>query len=357
MDDGGTGGAVQGAGRQIHVGGGNRIDQRVDADLACRQRVGIGLDAHGEFGAAEDADLRHAFQRGDLPRQQGLGIFVHRGRLQRVRAHGEEQDRQVRRVHFAEGRLLRQRLGQIVARGADRRLHVLGGAVQAAVQAELQIDAGRALGAGRGHLVDALDGGELVLQGRCDRGRHGVGVRARQARHHRDGGKVHIGQVGDRQVGIAIGAEDHHGRHHQRGHDGTFDKRQRQIHFLSLEALSPALSAACLPLWWPPPPAPACFLVPADADLGAGQHAQLAVGDHQIARFQVAGNRVIDAVIEQQASPGAVRPRRPSPHRRTGRRARYSPHRAAPAWRAGSRTATTVVSTSWPGTSAMSVLA
>ena len=46
-------GAVQRAGGLVDIGGGDGVGQRVDADLAGGQRVGIGLDAHGIFGAAE----------------------------------------------------------------------------------------------------------------------------------------------------------------------------------------------------------------------------------------------------------------------------------------------------------------
>ena len=78
--------AVQRAGRDVDVGcrGGGR--QLVDADLARRERGGIGLDAHGEFLRAVDVDLRHAVERRELPRQQRLGVFVDLRERQRVGA-------------------------------------------------------------------------------------------------------------------------------------------------------------------------------------------------------------------------------------------------------------------------------
>src|SRR5258708_33512575 len=36
-----------------------------------------------------------------------------------------------------------------------------------------------------------------------------------------------------------------------------------------------------------------------DADLGAGNDAQLAIDDHLVAFFQIAQDRVVDAVVEQ----------------------------------------------------------
>ena len=56
-----------------------------------------------------------------------------------VGTHRQEHDRDVGRVLFAEGGRLGQRLGQVAGGGRDRRLHVLRRAVQAAVQAELQL--------------------------------------------------------------------------------------------------------------------------------------------------------------------------------------------------------------------------
>ena len=79
MDDGGLHAAIQRAGGLVDVGGDDRVRQRVDADLARGQRVGIGLDAHGIFRGAEHLHLGHAVDGGNLARQQGLGIFVQRG--------------------------------------------------------------------------------------------------------------------------------------------------------------------------------------------------------------------------------------------------------------------------------------
>ena len=77
----------------------------------------------------------------------------------RARRRGQRQDdhRRVGRVRLAVGRVAAQRGRQVGARGVDRGLHLARGAVDLAVQVELQADARRAVAAGRGHLVDAGD--------------------------------------------------------------------------------------------------------------------------------------------------------------------------------------------------------
>ena len=92
----------------------------------------------------------------------------------------------------------------------------------------------------RGHRVDAGDGGELVLQRRGDRRRHGVRIGAGQAGADLDGGEIDVGQFADRQAEIAEDAEDHQRRHDQRGHHRTLDEDARDIHGLASSARSAA---------------------------------------------------------------------------------------------------------------------
>ena len=131
---------------RLTLAAGDRAGQLVDADLARRQRGGIGLDAHGIFGRAEDVDLRHAVEGGKLPRQQGLGIFV-----QLATAAACPTACAMNMIGTSAGFTLRKVGGCGIARGScrvrgrDRRLHVLGGAVDVAVELELDGDAGVAL--------------------------------------------------------------------------------------------------------------------------------------------------------------------------------------------------------------------
>ena len=79
----------------------------------------------------------------DLLRQHGLGVVVDLGQRQRVGRRRQDHDRRVGRVHLPVGRRRRQVLRQLAAGGVDRRLHVAGGAVDVAVEVELQRDRAR----------------------------------------------------------------------------------------------------------------------------------------------------------------------------------------------------------------------
>ena len=188
------------------------------------RRVRVELDAHRVLLRAEDLHLGHAADRGDALRQDGLGVLVHRVQRQRRRAQRQIQDRLVGRVHLLVRGRRRHARRQLGRGGGDGRLHVLGGGVDVALEAELHGDLGEAERARRRHRVDARDGRELPLERRRHRRRHGVGARAGQARRDLDGGEVHVGQVAHRQQAIGDDAEDEDARHDQRGHDGPPDE-------------------------------------------------------------------------------------------------------------------------------------
>ena len=65
------------------------------------------------------------------------------GQRQRVGGRRQQQDRRVGRVDLAVGRRARQVLRQLAAGGIDRGLDVVGGAVDVAVEVELNGDRGR----------------------------------------------------------------------------------------------------------------------------------------------------------------------------------------------------------------------
>ena len=81
---------------------------------------------------------------------------------------------------------------QLPGGGVDRRLHVLGGAVDVAAELELQRDGARAEGADRRHLRDAGDLAELAFQRLRHRGGHRLRAAAGQLRRDLDGRKVHL---------------------------------------------------------------------------------------------------------------------------------------------------------------------
>ena len=92
---------------------------------------------------------------------------------------------------------------QVGARGVDRRLDVARGAVDIAVEPELQRDARRAERALRGHFVDVGDLAEMPLERRGDRGRHRVGARARHVGLNRYDREIDLRQRRHRQLRIA----------------------------------------------------------------------------------------------------------------------------------------------------------
>ena len=98
------------------------------------------------------------------------------------------------------------------------------------VSDELQRDLRRAQDARGGHVVHARDGGELLLQRRGHRGRHGVRAGARIEGGDEDGGQVHVRQVAHRQFHVRHDAEEQQAGHDQRGHDRPADEHLGKVH-------------------------------------------------------------------------------------------------------------------------------
>ena len=108
----------------------------------------------------------------------------------------------IRGIHLAVGGRSGQVLRQLSARRIDAGLHVLGRGIDVAIQVELQGDVALTREIGRGHLRQAGDLGELVLERSRHRGRHGLGTRARQLCRDLDGREVHLRQRCHRQQRI-----------------------------------------------------------------------------------------------------------------------------------------------------------
>ena len=68
--------ALQGSGRQIGVGGLDRIDHLVDAESTRRQGVGIDKQAHRIFLRSRDLHLCHAADGRKPLRDMGVGKLV-----------------------------------------------------------------------------------------------------------------------------------------------------------------------------------------------------------------------------------------------------------------------------------------
>ena len=215
--------AVERAGGQVHVRVLHRAGHLVNPDPAVRQLGRVELDAHGVLLRAVDEHLRHAAHLGDALRHERLAEFVELVERQVRRGERDEQDRLVGRVDL----LVRGRRGHVLRElpldGADRRLHVLRGGVEAAAEAELERDLRHPDAAGRGHRVNAGDRGELLLQRRRHRGGHRLRVRAGQRGGDEDDREVHVRQVAHRQQPEAEDAEEQDRHHHQRGRDRPAD--------------------------------------------------------------------------------------------------------------------------------------
>ncbi len=198
IDGVGAGGAVDIALRAVD---GRDIDR--GADVFQRQALGdqlggIDLDPDRWLLLTADDDLRDAGNLADLLGKLGVDGVADRGQRQRLRGCRQQHDRRVRRVDLAIGRRRGEALRQLAAGGVDGSLDVVGGAVDRAVEVELDGDRCRAEIARRGHLRDAGDLRELALQRLRDRGRHCLRAAARERRGDLDGREVDLRQWRDR---------------------------------------------------------------------------------------------------------------------------------------------------------------
>ena len=146
-----------------------------------------------------------------------------------VRGEREDEDRRVRRIDLAIGGVGGKVRGQLRAGGVDGRLHIARGAVDVAVEIELEDDAGGSGAGGRGHLIDAGDAGELALERRGDGGGHGLGVGAGQRCADGDDGVLDLGQRGDGKKFVGDGAGDDDRDGEQEGGDGALDEGRGEV--------------------------------------------------------------------------------------------------------------------------------
>ena len=254
----------------IALGAVDRGDRDLAAHVLQRQALGdefrrVDLDADGGLLLAADEDLRDARELADLLGELGVDGVADAGQRQCIGGRREQQDRRVGRVDLAVGRRRGQVLRQLAARGVDGALHVVGGAVDAAVEVELDGDRGGAQIARRGHLGDAGDLGELPLERLGHRRGHRLGAAARQIGRDLDGREVHLRQRRDRQQGIGDETDEENAGHQQRGADGITDERCR----------NPARVHSCRTLFWL-----GSVARHGRRDEASGLDLELAAGDH-----------------------------------------------------------------------------
>src|ERR1700730_16496872 len=112
-------------------------------------------------------------------------------------------------------------VSDVAAGGGGRCLPVVGGAVDIAVEVELNRHRRGSQITRRGHLGHAGNLRQLALQRLRHRGGHGFGAAARQAGGDLNGWKVNLRQRRHRQQRIGNEADKQDARHHQRSADGV----------------------------------------------------------------------------------------------------------------------------------------
>ena len=190
---------LDGALRAVRVGGVERGSHVLQADAVMEEGTRIELGAHRRQRAAPDRDLADAVYLRQLLLQDGGGAVVELPLTQRVGGERQDQHRRVGRVDLLVGGVAPERGRQVGARGVDRRLHVPRGAVDVAVEAELQGDLRLADRARRGHLGDVGDLAEMALERGRDAGRHRLGAGAGKLRRDLDGREIDLRQRRHRQ--------------------------------------------------------------------------------------------------------------------------------------------------------------
>ncbi len=155
----------------------------------------VHLHPHRRLLLTADRHLGHPRDARHLLRKDVLREIINRGHRQHRRVDRVHQDRRVRRIDLLVVGWGGQVLGQLAGGGRDGRLDVLSRGVDVAVKVKLHRDLCRAQDAGRGHLRDTGNRGELGFQWRRDRGRHGFRARPGQLSGDLDSREVHLRQA------------------------------------------------------------------------------------------------------------------------------------------------------------------
>ncbi len=159
-------------------------------DAVGGKRPRIIVDAHGRRRAAAQRNVADAIDLRQFLLQDVRRRVVDLGVGHGLGLQVQHDDRRIRRVDLAVGRIGAQGRRQVGARRGNGRLDVAGGAVDVAVQAELQRDIGAAGRAVRRHFGDVGDQAEMSFQRGRDRGRHDFGRAAGHVGAHLDRRKI-----------------------------------------------------------------------------------------------------------------------------------------------------------------------
>ena len=230
--------------RRIGVDDGEANILHADPHGGDRDR--IDAHAHRRLLGAVDADLGDAVDLGQALRQHRVGDVVDRARRQSVRGQRQDENRGGVRIGLAEARQVRQIARQVGDRGIEGRLHVPGGAVDAAGDVELDRNRGRAERTRRRELDDAGDFAKPALERCRHRRRHGRGIGTRPVCRDVDGRKLDVGECRDGQEFIRDRADQEHPDGEQYGGDRPRDEGQRKVQ--REPPLRPAKIAAAVPI-------------------------------------------------------------------------------------------------------------
>ncbi len=230
---------LQRAHRRLAVGGGNRVGDAFDADIARLQFCRIDLDTHRIGLRAVYRHFRDAGQRRKGRGEHVFGDLVHLTRRHRVAANRKQQNRRIGRVRLPIARRRRHVVGELAGRLADRSLHVGGSGVDIAIQVELQHDrriAERVRGA---DFTDAGNGLEFLDQRRRDRRCHGLRRSTGQLGGNVDGREIDLRKGCDRQKLITGKARKNGADRKQRRCDGAANAECRD-HCASPTSIEPS---------------------------------------------------------------------------------------------------------------------
>ena len=214
----------------IGVRGRKRGANLLHGDPVIEQSAGIEIDAHGRKRAAADIDIADSVDLKKTLLKNRRRAVVELARRERLGGEREDQDRRLGGIESTIGRLCLERGRGIRACGVDRRLHVARRAVDVAIEAKLQNDAGRADRVLGGHLGDVRDLAETPLERRGHRGRHCLRTRAGHLRLHHYRREIDLGQRRDGQRPDRQEAGDGDGERQQRRGDRSPDEERGHAH-------------------------------------------------------------------------------------------------------------------------------
>ncbi|MNX93588.1 hypothetical protein D3C86_1257770 [compost metagenome] len=240
-------GRIQLAQRAHGRGIGNGVAHIVQRHAVVRQGVGVDLHAHGGQRTAAHRDFAHAIDLRQLLRQHRRPQVIKLAGGARGRTERQRHDGRLRGVDLAVAGVLRHARGQFAARCIDGGLHVAGGFVDVAVQLKLQLHAGGALVAGRGHGADAGDAAQGALKRRGHGAGHAFRAGAGKFGAHLNRGEIHLRQRGNGQQPPRHRTQQGQRQRQEDAGDGAM--QQRAYHGCGPSALAGLF--ATLPRRWP----------------------------------------------------------------------------------------------------------